>query len=309
MTTTSVARQTKPIHIGAVLFAVFAWGIGPILTLATSVSINATIFYRVIMWPPLLFAVIVWRRVPFTAAALRVAFVPGIFFGLSTISGFTAFVETSIANATVIGNVSAALSLLLAPRFLGERISAIQVVFAATSFAGIVAVVFGAGGTGGATLWGDFLALLNAFLWTGYFLVGKRARLDGINTWAFLFGVSVVQVVVVVPWVLATTNDLGAVTPRDLFIVLCMTLLPGTAGHGLMVWSQRFVPAGVISLLGLLGPVISMVLAWWLYEQGVATVQLLGAFVVLLSLAGVVRYGTRAAVKPDMLGAADPLLD
>jgi drug/metabolite transporter (DMT)-like permease len=88
-----------------------------------------------------------------------------------------------------------------------------------------------------------------------------------------------------------------------------MTLLPGTAGHGLMVWSQRFVPAGVISLLGLLGPVISMVLAWWLYEQGVAAVQLLGAFVVLLSLAGVVRYGTRATVKPDMLGAADPLLD
>lgn len=309
MTTASVARQTKPIHIGAVLFAVFAWGIGPILTLATSVSINATIFYRVIMWPPVLFAVIVWRRVPFSAAALRVAFVPGVFFGLSTITGFTAFVETSIANATVIGNVSAALSLLLAPRFLGERISAIQVFFAATSFAGIVAVVFGAGGSGGATLWGDFLALLNAFLWTGYFLVGKRARLDGINTWAFLFGVSVVQLVVVVPWALVTASDIGAVTPRDVIVVLCMALLPGTAGHGLMVWSQRFVAAGVISLLGLLGPVISMVLAWWFYEQGVAAVQLLGAFVVLLSLAGVVRYGTRSTVNLDMLGAADPLLD
>lgn len=309
MTTTSVARQTKPIHIGAVLFAVFAWGVGPILTLATSVSINATIFYRVIMWPPVLFAVIVWRRVPMTIDALRVSAIPGIFFGLSTITGFVAFTETSIANATVIGNISAALSLLLAPRFLGERINVMQVVFAATSFAGIVAVVFGAGGTGGATLSGDFLALLNAFLWTGYFLVGKRARLDGVNTWAFLFGVSVVQLVVVVPWVLLTADDVGAVTVRDLGIVLCMTLLPGTAGHGLMVWSQRFVAAGVISLLGLLGPVISMVMAWWFYEQGVAPVQLLGAFVVLLSLAGVVRYGTRSTVKPDMLGAADPLLD
>jgi len=55
--------------------------------------------------------------------------------------------------------------------------------------------------------------------------------------------------------------------------------------------------------------VISMVLAWWFYEQGVAPIQLLGALVVLLSLAGVVRYGTRSTVKPDMLGAADPLLD
>jgi drug/metabolite transporter (DMT)-like permease len=309
VTSAAVERRTKPIHIGAVLFAVFAWGIGPVLTLATSVSINATIFYRVIMWPPVLFAVIVWRRVPFNVAALRVAVVPGLFFGLSTITGFVAFVETSIANATVIGNVSAALALLLAPRFLGERVTIIQVIFAATSFAGIVAVVFGAGGTGGASLYGDFLALLNAFLWTGYFLVGKRARLDGVNTWAFLFGVSVVQLVVVVPWVLATADDLGEVTSRDLVVVLCMTLLPGTAGHGLMVWSQRFVPASVISLLGLLGPVISMILAWWFYAQGVAPVQLLGAFVVLLSLAGVVRYGTRMTVKPDMLGSADPLLE
>jgi drug/metabolite transporter (DMT)-like permease len=309
VTATSVARQTKPIHIGAVLFAVFSWGIGPVLTLAMSVSINATIFYRVMMWPPVLFAVIVWRRVPMSMAALKVAVVPGLFFGLSTITGFVAFVETSIANATVIGNVSAALALLLAPRFLGERITVIQVVFAATSFAGIVAVVFGAGGTGGASLYGDFLALLNAFLWTGYFLVGKRARLDGVNTWAFLFGVSIVQMSVVLPWVLVTASDIGAVTMRDLFVVLSMTLLPGTAGHGLMVWSQRFVPAGVISLLGLLGPVISMVLAWWFFGQGVAAIQLLGALVVLLSLAGVVRYGARTNVKPDMLGTADPLLD
>jgi drug/metabolite transporter (DMT)-like permease len=309
VTTTSVERRISPIHLGAVLFAVFSWGIGPVLTLAMSVSINATIFYRVMMWPPLLLAVMLWRRVPINIATLKVAVVPGLFFGLSTITGFVAFVETSIANATVIGNVSAALSLLLAPRFLGERITLIQVVFAATSFAGIIAVVFGAGGTGGASLWGDFLALLNAFMWTGYFLVGKRARLDGINTWAFLFGVSIVQMTVVLPWVFATTNDIGAVTLRDLFVVLCMTLLPGTAGHGLMVWSQRFVPAGVISLLGLLGPVISMVLAWWFFGQGVAAVQLFGALVVLLSLAGVVRYGARTNVQPDMLGAPDPLLD
>jgi len=43
--------------------------------------------------------------------------------------------------------------------------------------------------------------------------------------------------------------------------------------------------------------VLSMVFAWWFFGQGVAFVQLLGAAIVLLSLAGVVRYGERSPVS------------
>lgn len=290
-------RRLAPVHLVAVLIAVFSWGIGPVLTLATDFSINAVIFYRTLFWPPVLFAVILVRKVPIQVAGIKASFVPGLFFGFSTITGFLAFHETSIANATVIGNVSAALSLFLAPRLLGERTTLVQVVFAFTSFVGVAGVVFGSGGTGGATLWGDALALINAFLWTGYFMTGKRARLDGVNTWSFLFGVSINQLVVVMPWVLVTANDLWNPSLRDLGVVMTMVLLPGTIGHGLMVWSQRFVSAGTISLLSLLGPVLSMVFAWWFFEQGVASVQLAGAAIVLLSLAGVVRYGERSPVS------------
>lgn len=287
-------RRLAPIHLAALLVAIFSWGIGPVLTLATDFSINAVIFYRTLFWPPVLLAVMMIRKVPVQVEGIKASFVPGLFFGFSTITGFLAFHETSIANATVIGNVSAALALFLAPRMLGERTTLVQVGFAVSSFVGVAAVVFGSGGTGGATLWGDTLALINAFLWTGYFMTGKQARLDGVNTWSFLFGVSINQLVVVMPWVLVTANDLWNPSLRDIAVVMAMVLLPGTIGHGLMVWTQRFVTAGTISLLSLLGPVLSMVFAWWFFGQGVAPVQLLGAAVVLLSLAGVVRYGERS---------------
>lgn len=288
-------RRLATPHLLAILVAVFSWGIGPVLTIATDFSINAVIFYRVLFWPPVLAGVMLLRRVPIQTKAIRAALVPGLFFGFSTITGFVAFSETSIANATVIGNISSALALFLAPRVLGERITAIQVACAFSSFVGVAAIVFGSGGTGGATRWGDVLALLNAFMWTGYFLVGKRARLDGVNTWSFLFGVSVNQLIVVLPWVLFTGKDLWNPSIRDLSIVLAMVLLPGTLGHGLMVWTQRFVSAGTISLFALLGPVLSMLFAWLLFDQGVAPVQMVGAAVVLGSLAGVVRYGERFA--------------
>lgn len=290
-------RRLAPVHLMAILVAVFSWGIGPVLTLATDFSINAVIFYRILFWPPVLIAVMIVRKVPIQVEGIKASFVPGLFFGFSTITGFVAFHETSIANATVIGNVSAALSLFLAPRFLGERTTLVQVMFAFTSFVGVGAVVFGSGGTGGATLWGDALALANAFLWTGYFMTGKRARLDGVNTWSFLFGVSINQMIVVLPWVLVTAKDLWNPSLHDLGVVMAMVLLPGTLGHGLMVWTQRFVSAGTISLLSLLGPVLSMIFAWWFFSQGVAPVQLAGAAIVLLSLAGVVRYGERSPVS------------
>ncbi|MDA3017766.1 MAG: hypothetical protein O2841_07040, partial [Actinomycetota bacterium] len=41
----------------AVFVAVFAWGVGPLLFLAPSISINSILFYRVLFWPPLLYLI------------------------------------------------------------------------------------------------------------------------------------------------------------------------------------------------------------------------------------------------------------
>ena len=305
-------RITTRVHsapILAVFAAVLVWSVGPIITLSVGVSINTTIFYRVIFWPPLLFAIAKLRKVPITKHVMKITFWPGIFFGLSTISGFSAMKVTSIANATIIGNVSTALVLFAAPKFLGERIRLVQVVLATVSFLGISAIVFGANGAGGATLRGDVYALANAVLWAGYFVACKKVRTDGVGAWAFIFGVSVAQVVVVAPWAIATSTDLSKVTARDIGLIVLMTCFTGTVGHTLMVWAQKFVPASTSSLISLLMPVLSMIGAWLVFEQRINLVQFIGGAVVLASLAGVVRYGSKESMNRDVLTTADPLLN
>ena len=88
-----------------------------------------------------------------------------------------------------------------------------------------------------------------------------------------------------------------------------MTLVSGTIGHTTMVWAQRFVPASTSSLICLLGPVISTAFAWLFFDQAVAVVQAVGSIVVLVSLAGVVKYGAKETVVRDVLSTADPLLN
>lgn len=304
-----IMTRVQAAPILAVFAAVLVWSVGPIITLSIGVSINTTIFYRVMFWPPVLFAIAKLRKVPITKQVMKISFWPGIFFGLSTISGFTAMKVTSVANATIIGNVSTALVLFVAPKFLGERIRFVQVVLAIVSFVGISAIVFGANGSGGATLRGDVYALANAVLWAGYFVACKKLRTDGVGAWAFIFGVSVAQVVVVAPWALATSTDLGKVTVRDIGLIVLMTCFTGTVGHTLMVWAQKFVPASTSSLISLLMPVLSMIGAWLVFEQKINFVQFIGGAVVLTSLAGVVRYGATESMNRDVLTTTDPLLN
>mgnify|MGYP003344251369 FL=1 len=305
-----VARaRVTAVPVLAVFIAVFAWGIGPLLFLAPSISINSILFYRVLFWPPLLYLIARRGGRQINKKLFRSVVVPGALFGVSTIFGFTAIIETSVANATIIGNVSTAMVLFAAPKYLNETISRWQVLLAFTSFAGVIAIVLGAGNTGGSSLFGDFLALVNALTWTFYFISSKRRRIDGVDTWQFLFGVSVIQVLVVVPYALVTSNDILQITWRDLGFLIAMTLFSGTIGHSFMLWAQKYVDASVSSLILLLGPVISSIGAWLVYGQNISPMQVIGGVVVLASLAGVVRLSGVVKVSKEVLSTADPLLN
>ena len=302
-------KQIATVPVLAVFIAVFAWGIGPLLFLAPSISINSVLFYRVLFWPPLLYLIVRRNGAKLNDKLFRSVLVPGILFGVSTIFGFTAITTTSVANATIIGNISTAMVLFVAPRFLNEKISKSQVVLALTSFAGVATIVIGAGNTGGSSLFGDALALVNALTWTAYFISSKRRRVDGVDTWQFLFGVSVIQVFVVVPYALLTSNDILQITWRDLGFLIAMTVFSGTIGHSFMLWAQKYVDASVSSLILLLGPVISSAGAWLVYGQQISLVQVIGGAIVLASLAGVVRMSSSAKINKEVLSTADPLLN
>ena len=305
----AIGARAQVFPISGVLLANLAWGIGPILTVAVDMSINSTIFYRVTMWPVVLYFIARNRKADISWPVLKSALIPGFFFGVSTIFGFMSFTNTSIANAKLIGTTSSAMMLFIAPRFLKEKITKLQVLFAFSSFCGVALVVVAAGGGGGAALYGDVLALINAVLWSGYFVATKRMRTDGIDIWSFMFSIAMIQAVIAGVWALLTSDDIMSISTRDFVLVLTMTLIPGTVGHTAIVWAQKYVAASTSSLICLLGPVISMFFAWLIFEQSIKPWQMVRAVIVLSSLAGVVRYGTSEAAKADVLRNADPLLN
>jgi drug/metabolite transporter (DMT)-like permease len=292
--TLAASRESNDVAVPAVLLAVVAWGLGPLMVRGMSVDGTTVALYRMWLGTPVMFvAARVWGQ-PMTLAVLKKCVVPGVFFGLSMMFGFQAARTTSIAAATLISHLTPALMVLGLGRLLGERTELRRLPFAFVSLFGLVLVVLVGSNSDGASLKGDFYALVNVTCWTVYFIILKRTRDAGIDGWTFLSGVFLVGSITITPWCLLTSDDLTAVGAKDYLLLAGMIAGPGLVGHGLVTWASRHLDATVTSLLTLLGPVVSVVGAWLIYDQSLGWSKVIGAAMVLGGLAGTVWGRSRA---------------
>ena len=282
-------RSRDDIHVLAALLAVTAWGIGPIFNKALSVSTSSIVFYRMLFGLPIMIVMAYMNGGSLNKAVIRKAAVPGFIFGMSFISGFAAVKMTSIANATMVGTLQPVLVLFVAPKLFGEKITLRKLLYSISAMIGVLVVVMAAASTSGAHLNGDLLAVLNVFIWTTYFVMSKKRRDEGIHSWSFLAAVFLCAAIIVLPYGAITSNDLGAMHVSDWWYVMGMAVGPGVIGHGMMTWAQGHIDVSLASMLGLISPVISSVLAWFVFHQSLTPLQLLGGVIVLASLAALVR--------------------
>jgi drug/metabolite transporter (DMT)-like permease len=286
--TQAVRRTPAEVAVPAVVLAVLAWGIGPLMVRGMTVEGSTVALYRMWSGTPVMILAARVLGAPLDRKVLRAALVPGVFFGISMMLGFQAVRTTSIASATLIGALTPAVILLGANRLVGERSDLRRVPFAIVAFIGLAFVVVVGGDRNGSTLHGDLLAFANLACFTVYFLILKKLRNEGLNSWAFLAGVFVVGTTVITPWCLATGDDVGNITLKDVVLLMGMVIGPGLVGHGLISWASRHLPVTTTSLLTLGSPVVSVIGGWLIYDQELGWGQIVGAILVIGGLAGTV---------------------
>jgi drug/metabolite transporter (DMT)-like permease len=283
-----VTDDRRGVALIAVSIAVAAWGLGPLLVRAVDASLPTIVLYRLVLAQPLMIGAAYLTGGRLSFAMLRRAAVTAVCFATSLILSFASFRETSIANATLIPALLPVLVLIVSPFLFGERRHRRELVCAAVALGGVILVVLSASHKG-ASLHGDLLAVGNLVLFTGYFLLSKRARNENVHSWSFIAAVFLLSAIICAPWALATSHDLGAVHGEDWLYLITLALVPGLVGHGLMTWSHHFLDASVTSTMSLASPVISAAGAWLVYSQSLRAVQIVGAGAVLVSVAALLR--------------------
>jgi drug/metabolite transporter (DMT)-like permease len=293
-------RASTKLPLIAAFVSMSSWGAGPLVIRGISASTSTITVMRLALSVPVMMwwarrtgGRLDWRVMKATA-------LPGVFFFSSMALAFEAIRHTSIANQTLIGSLSPALLLFVAPRLLGERVIPAQVIAVLIGFLGIGLVVFGGGDFESGSLFGDSLSFVSMVLWTTYVVMVKRVRVRDENGWAYLAGNFAWSAIYGIPWAIFGSFSLSALGGVDWTLLLVMVVVQGTLAHGLHAWSLRHIDATVSSLINLGAPVFSVLGAWWIYGQHMTLAQVFGAFLVLGSL-GIVSLTTSRRDSPVSL--------
>jgi drug/metabolite transporter (DMT)-like permease len=102
--------------------------------------------------------------------------------------------------------------------------------------------------------------------------------------------VFLVCAVVVTPIELASDESLGTIDGEEWLWIVLLAVFAGCLGHTLMTWAQKHVNVGIASIMVLGTTIVTAGGGWIFFGQELNVVQIVGGFVVLAALGGVLLF-------------------
>jgi drug/metabolite transporter (DMT)-like permease len=278
-------------------------GFAPILVRLTETGPAAGGFWRLVFAVPLLLALhlMVRRQNADTDnRGAKLGLLAGLLFAGDLACWHYGIAMTSVANATVLANLSPIVVAVMAWLLLSERprpLFAVGVLIGVSGACGMALFADHAGRP--ESLAGDALSAATAFWYGLYMLAVNSARRSvtaaTVMYWSTLSGI---------PVMLAVALLMGeSVMPASSSGRLaCIGLgLVHVAGQGAIAWALGRLRATLASIVILVQPVVAAIAGAWLFDERLTTLQILSG---ALALAGVVI--ARSAANPKVTPASTP---
>lgn len=267
----------------ALVGAAMVLGLAPILVRLTETGPAAAGFWRFAFAAPMLALLAATPGGGELGRPSRWALLAALFFVTDLSFWHYSIVMTSVANATVLCNLTPVVVTLFAWLALGQRPRAAFVLAIALAVGGAWAMASGKSGDQGSNpLLGDVFALSVSLWYAGYFMTIQHARRREGATRLMLWSTAAGA-----PLLLAVSLLLGEdLWPDGWGWAACAGLgLMHVIGQGGVAWALGRLPATLTAVVVLIQPVVAAVIAWLAFGETITPVQGLGG---LLVLAGVV---------------------
>jgi len=263
-------------------------GVGPILVRLSQAGPASAAFWRMAFALPLL-AVLVARSPSPGRGAPPAALIAGALFAADLACWHYGIRFTSVANATVLSNLTPILVTAAAWLAFGQKPSGRFLAAMALAMGG--AAVMALARNGGAVLGengrnphlGDALSALTSVWYAGYFLTVQRARAS-----LSAEKVMLISSAVAAPLLLVAAVALGEpVFPAAAAgWAACAGLgLMHVSGQGAIAWALGRLPAALITVVVLVQPVVAGLLGWLVFGEALSPLQGLGAAAALAGVA------------------------
>lgn len=288
--TTSEKPQRRALP--ALVLGGIAIGLSPVLVRLSELGPISTAFWRIALALLPLWLISVGSSEIRLGAASSItatwrdrllAALPGLFLGAELATWHISLHMTSVANATLLINMTPVSVTLLGWLLFRTPVTFTFMVGLLLSIVGVVVLKGGPAATGGGRLAGDAVALLGSVLYGGYFLtlgsVRKRYSTLAIMRWSTLSAG-----LAVLPFAVALESRFAPVTLVGCAVVLGLAWICHFGGQSLITFALAWLPPAFSSLTLLIQPVVASLLAWWLLHEAVGVMQALGGLIVIAGI-------------------------
>ena len=275
----------------ALAVAVLGFGLTPIFVRLSEVGPVATAFYRTAIAVPILLLWLGARH----ADGIVVGSQPSrrdyawlvfssLFFANILAVGQTTFVITSVANATLLGNMTPVFVVIGGWLIYGERITLLFLFGLGVSMAAASVLVSGGRLEISAVSFGDGLALFQALNYGTYILLLKRVR-RAFSSATIVTWNAVVAAAALLPMAALLGEPLVPLTLAGWVVLFAIALVCHVGAQSCLTYSLAHISAS-LSAVGMLGiPVISAAIAWAVLAEPMSVIQIIAGAAVLVGVA------------------------
>jgi drug/metabolite transporter (DMT)-like permease len=279
--------------VAVLVFGACVIGFSPILVRLTQTGPAAAGFWRLAFALPFL-SVMAQRAGGGIRRPSRLALVAGVMFALDLGFWHYGIKYTSVANATVLSNLTPVVVTAFAWLFLKQRPRPLFLLAVGVAVAGAWLMASRrAGAPGLDPPLGDAFSATTA-LWYALYMLAVGAARKRETTSVLMFWSSTVGA----PLVLIASLLLGErIAPLGGWgWAACVGLgVMHVAGQGSIAWAMGRLPTATASVVVLVQPVVAAVLGWLLFREAIGPLQALGGGI---ALAGVVLAQRASRAKP-----------
>jgi drug/metabolite transporter (DMT)-like permease len=270
-------------------------GLAPIAIRVSEVGPHATNMWRFLFALPIL---ALWagraRPIP-SVRQTGVILAGGVLFGPEISLWATALGLTTVANATLLVNLTPVFAAGLGWLLLRERLSGPILAGGAVALAGAVLLALAraqsqAGPVGGLPLgWlGDSLAFTGAVFYAGYLMIvrslGRSVGVGAVMLWATLAATAVSAV-----WSVASGEVMLPRSAAGWLLVIALGVVVQVGGQGLIAYGVARVPLVVSTVLLWMQPLVAAALSWIMFGEALGAWAFVGAALILAGIYAVQR--------------------
>jgi drug/metabolite transporter (DMT)-like permease len=292
-------NQDDPrLALAALVFGALVIGTTPILVRLAACGPAAAGFWRLAFATPLLALMAAGRGAGAVGRPSPAMWLAGIFFALDLACWHYGIRYTSVANATVLPNLTPVLVTLASWVFFKERPRPIFLVGLVAAVGGAVLMAEAApmrASPGSLPHLGDALSVSTAVWYGLYFMSVRAARLArstlSVMLWSCIIGAPPLLLTAIVmrePLLPASALGWAAVAGLGLAHVF---------GQGSIAWALGRLPASTASVTVLVQPVVAGVLAYLIFSEALTPLQAAGGTLALLGVV-VAQQAPARPVRP-----------